>query len=151
MNEENKLLVHNAVERVCALLGDVSTAQVWSKDRHFKVATARQLVYWYLWKVCELGYNEIGRAMNKNHVTIMWGVEQIQIMLDRNKTKEDRRIYDAAQKLKQKTDQELVEMYYAENEPITRVGIARQIKDEDLRMRLLNEAQRQRFLDDEVW
>lgn len=93
------MLVHNAVERVCKQLGDVSTAQIWSKERTFKVATARQLVYWYLWQVCELGYNEIGRAMGKNHATIMWGVEQIQIMLERNRTKEDRRIAAAAQEL----------------------------------------------------
>lgn len=99
--QNNKLMAHNAVERVCELLGDVSTAQVWSKDRHFKVATARQLVYWYLWKICALGYNEIGRAMGKTHVTIMYGVEQIQIMLERNKTKEDRRIVNAALKLKE--------------------------------------------------
>ena len=53
--------------------------------------------------------------------------------------------------MKEKTDKELVDLYYEDNEPITRIGLARQVKDEDLRMRLLNEAQRQRFLDDEVW
>jgi chromosomal replication initiation ATPase DnaA len=98
--QNNKLMAHNAVERVCGLLGDVSTAQIWSKERTFRVASARQLVYWYLWKICELGYNEIGRAMNKTHVTIMYGVRQIEIMLERNRTKEDRRIVSAAEKLK---------------------------------------------------
>lgn len=98
--QDNRMMAHNAVERVCELLGDVSTAQIWSKERTFRVASARQLVYWYLWKICELGYNEIGRSMSKNHVTIMYGVRQIEIMLEHNKTKEDRRIVSAAERLK---------------------------------------------------
>lgn len=150
MSEDNKMMAHNAVERVCKQLGDVSTAQIWSKERTFKVATARQLVYWYLWQVCELGYNEIGRAMGKNHATIMYGVQQIEIMLERNRTKEDKRIVKAAQALMRKSDAELVEMYFEDVEPLARIEIARQIKDEDLRMRLLNEAQRQRHLEDEA-
>lgn len=100
--QEKNMMAHNAVERVCELLGDVSTAQVWSKERTFKTATARQLVFWYLWKVCRLGYNEIGKAMGKNHATIMYGVQQIEIMLERNRTKEDKRIVKAAQALMQK-------------------------------------------------
>ena len=106
---ENKLLAHNALERVSKVLGDVSTAEIMSRDRHFKVATARQLVYWYLFNVCKMTWSEIGRAMGKHHTTIMYGAEQASIMIERNKTKEDRRIYCAAQKLKDKSYEEQVE------------------------------------------
>lgn len=106
MNEaEVKMQVHNAIERVCALLGDVSTAQIWSKERTYRVATARQLVYWYLWTVCELGYNEIGRAMNKHHATIMYGVRQANVMIESTRPY-DRRIRDAAAILKGDAQQE---------------------------------------------
>lgn len=106
MSEKDvKMQAHNAVERVCALLGDVSTAQIWSKERSYKVATARQLVMWYLWKVCGLGYNEIGRAMDKYHATIMYGVRQAEIMINSARAY-DRRIRDAAEKLKGDAEQE---------------------------------------------
>ena len=104
--QEIKLMVHNAVERVSKVLGDVSTAEIMSKDRHFKVATARQLVYWYLFNVCKLGWSEIGRAMGKHHATIMYGEEQASIMIERNRTKEDRRIYDAAMALRKEVPDE---------------------------------------------
>lgn len=106
-DKDAKMMAYNAVERVCEVLGDVSTAQIWSKDRHVEVATARQLVMWYLWKICGLGYNEIGRAMGKNHATIMFGVNKADIMIN-SELAYDPRIRDAAEKLKddaqQKTD-----------------------------------------------
>lgn len=97
---ERDMMAHNAVERVSKVLGGVSTAEIWSKDRHFKVATARQLVYWYLFNVCKMSWSDIGRAMGRHHVTAMYGERQISIMLERNHTKEDRRIYEAAESLK---------------------------------------------------
>jgi len=107
MTEQDiKLMVHNALERVSKVLGDVSTAEIMSKDRHFRVATARQLVYWYLFNICKLGWSEIGRAMGKHHATIMYGEEQASIMIERNRTKEDRRIYDAAMALRKEVPDE---------------------------------------------
>lgn len=97
---ERDMMAHNAVERVSKALGDVSTAEIWSKDRHFKVATARQLVFWYLFNVCKMSWSDIGRAMGKHHATAMYGERQISIMLERNHTKEDRRIYEAAEFLR---------------------------------------------------
>lgn len=97
---EKNTLAHASVEKVCRLLGDVTPEQIWSKERTFKTATARQLVMWYLTKVCDLGYNETARLMGKTHPTIMYGVQQVEIMLERNRTKEDRRIYNAAMELK---------------------------------------------------
>lgn len=102
--QEMKLMAHNAVERVSKVLGDVSTAEIMGRDRHFKIATARQLVYWYLFNVCKLGWSEIGRAMGKHHATIMYGEEQASIMIERNRTKEDRRIYDAAMALREEKE-----------------------------------------------
>lgn len=99
--QNNKLMAHNAVERVSKVLGDVSTAEIMSKDRHFRVATARQLVFWYLYNVCKMGWSDIGRAMGKHHATAMYGEQQASIMIERNRTKEDRRIYNAALKLKE--------------------------------------------------
>lgn len=104
--QEIKLMVHNAVERVSKVLGDVSTAEIMGRDRHFKIATARQLVYWYLFNICKLGWSEIGRAMGKHHATIMYGEEQASIMIERNRTKEDRRIYDAAMALRKEVPDE---------------------------------------------
>ena len=96
--QDYRMLAHNAVERVCQLLGDVSTAQVWSLDRHYKVATARQLVMWYLVRVCRLGYSDAGKAMGKHHATIMWGVRQAEVMISSGRAY-DRRIRDAARAL----------------------------------------------------
>ena len=104
-DKDAKMMAFNAVERVSKLLGDVSTAQIWSKDRTYKVASARQLAMWYLWKVCGLGYNEIGRAMGKYHATIMYGVRQAEIMINSTRAY-DRRIRDAAEKLKGDAKQE---------------------------------------------
>lgn len=95
-----KRLADVAVEKVCRILGDVTPEQVWSKNRTFKVATARQLVMWYLHRVCGMGYNETARLMGMTHPTIMYGERQVEIMLERNRTKEDRRIYNAAMLLK---------------------------------------------------
>lgn len=97
---ERDMMAHNAVERVSKVLGDVSTAEIMGRDRHFKIATARQLVYLYLFNVCKLGWSEIGRAIGKHHATIMYGARQIDIILKRNRTKEDIRIFNAVQELK---------------------------------------------------
>lgn len=99
--QEIKMMAHNAVERVSKVLGDVSTAEIMGKDRHFKVATARQLVFWYLFNVCKMTWTEIGRAMGKHHATALYGERQISIMLSRNRTKEDKRIYNAAEALRE--------------------------------------------------
>lgn len=100
MNEiDNKKMLHEAVERVSELLGDVSTEEIMSPNRSFRVASARQLVYWHLY-YHGLGLSEIGRAMGKHHATIMYGVRQAETMIERNRTKEDRRIHDAAEELK---------------------------------------------------
>lgn len=99
MNEnEIKMMCHNAVERVSKLLGNVSTAEIMSDNRTYRVATARQLVYWYLKGVCGLSYSDIGRAMGKCHATIMYGVRQAEVMIRSNRSY-DRRIHDAAKKL----------------------------------------------------
>lgn len=102
MNEaENKMMAYNAIERVSKLLGDVSTAEIKSPNRSFRVATARQLVYWYLYNVCKLTWTEIGKALDKHHATIIHGEQQASIMIERNRTKEDRRIYNAAVALRE--------------------------------------------------
>lgn len=104
-DKDVKMMAYNAVERVCELLGDVSTAQIWSKERTYKVASARQLTMWYLWKVCGLGYSEIGRAMDKCHATIMYSVRQAEVMINSTRAY-DRRIRDAAEKLENDAKQE---------------------------------------------
>lgn len=94
-----KMMAHNAVERVCQVLGDVSTEQIWSRTRQYKIASARQLVYWYLYERCGLSYPEIGRAMDKTHATVWNGAQQVRNNLDLAHGY-DKRIRDAAEKLK---------------------------------------------------
>lgn len=93
------MMVHNAVERVCKLLGDVSTAEIMSKNRTDRVASARQLVSWYLCRVCKMGVTDIGRAMGKSHATISIAVRQAELIMERNHGKADRRIVKASKKL----------------------------------------------------
>ena len=101
MTEERiRMTVDETIGKVCRILGDVNATEIWSKDRTYRVATARQLVYWHLFYVHKLGWSEIGRAMNKHHATIMYGARQIDIILERNRTKEDKRIFNAVQELK---------------------------------------------------
>lgn len=99
MNEiEMKMMLHNAVERVCKLLGDVSTEEIMGKNRTFRVASARQLVFWYLWYVCKLSFSDIGRTMGKHHATIMYGVRQAEEMIKSGRPY-DKRIREAAEEL----------------------------------------------------
>lgn len=102
---EQKMMAHNAVERVCQLLGNVSTEQIESKERTYKVATARQLVMWYLYEVCGLSYSDVARVMRKNPATIMYGVRQADVMINSGRAY-DRRIREAAEKLKGDAQQE---------------------------------------------
>lgn len=99
IDNTGKMMVYNAAERVSKLLGNVSTAQIMSRERTYKVASARQLVMWYLYAVCKMSYSEIGRVMDKNHATVMYGVRQAEIMINSNRAY-DRRIREAAEKLK---------------------------------------------------
>ena len=103
---ERDMMAHNAVERVSATLGDVSTAEILGKERTFKVATARQLVFWYLYNICKMSWSDIGRAMGKHHATVMYGERQISIMLERNRTKEDKRISEAVNALRKEAENE---------------------------------------------
>lgn len=100
-DNEMKMMLHDAVERVCRLLGDVSTDEIMGKNRSYRVATARQLVFWYLWHICKLSFSDIGRAMGKHHATIMYGVRQAEIMIKSGRPY-DRHIRDAAQVLTNK-------------------------------------------------
>ena len=97
-DNEMKMMLHDAVERVCRLLGDVSTDEIMGKNRSYRVATARQLVFWYLWHICKLSFSDIGRAMGKHHATIMYGVRQADVMIKANHAY-DKRIRKAAQEL----------------------------------------------------
>lgn len=100
MNDNTgKMMVYNAAERVSRLLGNVSTAQIMSRERTYKVASARQLVMWYLYAVCQMSYSDIGRAMDKSHATVMYGVRQAEIMINSSRAY-DRRIREAAEKLR---------------------------------------------------
>lgn len=98
---DKKLIVDETISKVCELLKDVTEEQIRSKIRTYKVASARQLVYWCLWHIRKMGYNEIGRVMGKNHATVMYGVREADTIISRNITKEDHRIYNAAQGLKE--------------------------------------------------
>lgn len=95
MEMSDKLKAHNAVERVCKLLGTVSTEQIYGRDRRYPVAVARQLVYWYLFRVCGMSYSDIGRALGKTHATAMYGVRQIDNILELNRSY-DRKVIEAA-------------------------------------------------------
>lgn len=99
IDNTGKMMVYNAAERVSKLLGNVSTAQIMGRERTYKVASARQLVMWYLYAVCKMSYSDIGRVMGKNHATVMYGVRQAEIMINSNRAY-DRRIREAAEKLK---------------------------------------------------
>ena len=99
METSDKMMVHNAVERVCQLLGNVSSAEIMSKKREFRIATARQLVMWYLYEVCGMSYPDIGRAMGKTHATILYGVRQANVMINSGR-KYDRKFREAAEKLR---------------------------------------------------
>lgn len=92
-------MVSEAIARVCEVLGNVSAEEIRSKGRTFRVATARQLVMWYLYAVCKMSYSEIGRAMDKSHATVMYGVRQAEIMINSSRAY-DRRIREAAEKLR---------------------------------------------------
>lgn len=83
---EAKLMVYNAATRVSQELGNVSTAQILGSERTFKVASARQMVYWYLWNVCKMSFSDIGKAMGKNHATILYGVRQAETMIESEKS-----------------------------------------------------------------
>lgn len=52
---------------------------------------------------------------------------------------------------KNMTDDELVHLYYDESEPITRMFIAENIKNENLRRLLYKKARWLRFYEDELW
>ena len=97
--QESSLMVHNAIERVCQVLGDVSVAEIASRDRTERVASARQLVYWYLHRLCKMGVVAIGRAMGRSHAAVLIGVRQAETILERNRGKADRRIVEASKKL----------------------------------------------------
>jgi len=92
--------VKKSIEQVCELLGDVTPEQIMGKNRTFKVATARQLLFWHLHNNLNMGWSDIGRAVGKHHATILYGTRQADIMIERNRTKEDRRIYNAAMALR---------------------------------------------------
>ena len=95
---EDVMVVHNAVERVCQELGDVTTAQVMSRERTFKVAAARQMGMWFLWTRCKMSFTDIGRAMGKHHATIMYGVRHAEVMIQSEKSY-GRKYRDLAEKL----------------------------------------------------
>lgn len=156
--DDIKAVVHDAVQKVSLLLGDVTEEQIWSKARAYKVASARQLVMWYLVRVCNFGISETANAMGKHHATIIWGVRQAEIMIDSTRAY-DRRIRDAAKRLKEygektmfhptMTDRELVRAYYDETEPITRMKIAEGIHNEELRARLVRDAKVMYYREDD--
>lgn len=97
--QRDKLMVHNAVERVSQLLGNVSTEQIYSKERTYPVAVARQLVYWYLFRVCKMTYSDIGRMMGRTHASILYGVRQMEITFELNRDY-DHKLREAAEELK---------------------------------------------------
>lgn len=148
-------LINETVNEVCALLEYVTPQQIRSKDRSYKVATARQLVMWNLVRNCGLGYNETGKAMGKHHATIMYGVRQIDNIIELGRGY-DIKICDAAMRLKEKemnyemmTDDELIKLFFEETCPYNKMAIARHVKDDKQRTKLLDHANYLRHKEDE--
>lgn len=95
-----QMMAHNAVEMVCQVLGDVSTEQIWGKSRQYKIASARQLVYWHLYENCNLSYPEVGKAMGKTHATVWNGAQRVRDNLNMTRGY-DKRVRRAAERLRE--------------------------------------------------
>lgn len=65
------------VLRVCRARG-VSLTTLKSKNRHASVVRARQEAMYLLRTHAALSYPEIGRLLNRDHTTCMYGVEVVE-------------------------------------------------------------------------
>lgn len=104
VSNEQKMMVHNAVERVCQMLGNVTTEQIWGKTRVDEIVTARQLVMWYLHECCYMSSNCIGAVMGRTHVTVLHAVKKIDTIIELGGAY-DKRICEAALLLRKETDE----------------------------------------------
>ena len=57
---------------------DVPVELLCSRDRHRSVVKARQALYWLLRRTTELSSPEIGRALERDHATILTGVRAVE-------------------------------------------------------------------------
>jgi chromosomal replication initiation ATPase DnaA len=103
--EGGDMEVRDVVKRICDELGNVTVDEVLSKSRVYRIAIARQLVMWYMVRCLRMTLSDVGRLLGKNHTTIGYGVEQIDIVIERNRSW-DRKIHDVAEKLWDETHHE---------------------------------------------
>ncbi len=97
-------VVRDTVERVCALLGNVTPDDIMGRSRVYRIAVARQLVMWHLVRNIGMTYMEAGEAMGKNHATVMYSVRQIENIIALGRAY-DRKVCEAALQLKRESDE----------------------------------------------
>lgn len=84
-----------AAEKVAGLLGNITADDIMGRSRLYPVAVARQLVMWYLVRVLGFSANKAGEMLGRTHVTIGFGLQQIENILELNRDY-DRKIIAAA-------------------------------------------------------
>ena len=96
-----------AAQKVAALVGNVTADEIMGRCRLYNIAVARQITMWYMVRVLGMGWTEAGKELNRGHATVIYGVRQAEIVIERNRSY-DRRFHDAAMQL-QREYKELID------------------------------------------
>lgn len=91
-----------AAEKVAGLLGNITADDIMGRSRLYPVAVARQLVMWYLVRVLDFSANKAGEMLGRTHVTVGFGLQQIENIIELNRDYDRKIICAAATLLKER-------------------------------------------------